>query len=134
MSKANVEVFEECDLWLGKGSQADINVADIDVEYDFTPASHTDHPYGEGTAREYHPAEVNILSVKLRNDVDRTDEDGNVIGKLAKGTDLLDQPWWLDHWSDWLIEEICERVEASSFDDFDDLDDFDDVDELAGVL
>lgn len=105
------EVFKDLDLWLGVGSTSDLDTADVEVEYEYEAPSHTDHPYGSTTAREYHGSSTDIISVKLLKDTDRFNEDGEVIGKLEKGTDLMQQKWWKSEWSDWLAEKIGEKMD-----------------------
>jgi hypothetical protein len=59
------EVFKDCDLWMARGGASDLGEADVEVEFDYTPASFSDHPYGSGTAREHHPSSLDIQSVTL---------------------------------------------------------------------
>lgn len=104
--------FKDCDVWLDIGSKADIGPADVEVEFEYEAPSHTDHPYGEGSAREYHASSVDILAVKLIDDADVFDEDGQeVTGKLSSGTDLTQQSWWNHDWEDWFATEIREKMD-----------------------
>ena len=104
--------FEGCDLWLGRGSKSDLDTADVTVEFEYEAPSHTDHPYGEGSAREYHASSVDIIAVRLDKDTDRSNEDGEVIGKLKAGTDLTKESWWLSEWDDWFIEKIGDKMDG----------------------
>lgn len=119
------EPFTDLDIWQSVGSKSDLDSADVDVFYDYEAASHDDHPYGSGTAREHHPAQIQITAVVLAEDADRFDEDGEVIGKLKEGTDLMSQPWWDDKWNDWLAEKIGDKIDKNRDDDFDVPDDDD---------
>lgn len=111
--------FEDCDLWMGKGSTSDLDSADVTVEYDYAGPSHSDHPYGSGTAREYHPSSVDIIAVTLDKDTNLLDDNGDVIGKLPAGTDLTGESWWKAEWSDWFIEKISDQIEDESDEDYD---------------
>lgn len=105
------EVFKDLDLWQGVGSKTNMASADVEVEYDYEGPSHSDHPYGEGTAREHHGSTVGILSVKLLQDADEYNDEDEKTGVLKKGTDLLKQSWWDNKWTDWLANQIAERME-----------------------
>lgn len=104
--------IDGCDLWLAQGSSADIVEADVTVTYEATPASHSDHPYGETTAREYHDAEVSIDAVTLRQDTPILDKDENEVGTLKAGTDLMKLSWWDRKWERWIEDQIVNNVEA----------------------
>lgn len=118
------EVFKDLDYWLD-GSFG-LESADVEVFYDYEPADYTDHPYGMGTAREHHPASVEIVAVELLKDSSVYDDDGDkVIDVMKKGTDLLQQTWWKDKWTEHLAEEIHERIDKME-PDFDEPDDYDD--------
>lgn len=103
--------FKDCDLWLGVGSKSDLDMADVSVEFEYEAPSHTDHPYGEGWAREYHGSSAEILAVRLVHDTNRLDEDGEVIGVLKAGTDLTEESWWDSAWDSWFEEEIRDRLD-----------------------
>ncbi len=103
--------FKDCDIWLDVGSKSDLEPADVSVEFEYEPPSHTDHPYGEGSAREYHSSSVEILAVRLVNDTNRISEDGEVIGTLTAGTDITEQPWWNHDWEDWFTTDIREKMD-----------------------
>lgn len=103
-----IETFTKFGPWAGDGP--DLDVADVEVKFVYTGPSHTDHPYGEGSAREYHPEEVELESVKLVKDTDRFNEDGEVSGQLKAGTDLMDQKWWKGSYGDDLIDLILKRI------------------------
>lgn len=119
------EVFKDCDLWMARGGASDLGEADVEVEFDYTPASFSDHPYGSGTAREHHPSSLDIQSVTLVKDANRYDDEGNVIGKLEKGTDLMKQSWWQESWTEWFADQIQDRMEADAEVRDDDRFDFD---------
>lgn len=120
---AHTEVFDDLDLWQGVGSETNLDSADVEVDYDYSGASHSDHPYGQGTAREHHGASVGIMAVRLIHDTKEYDEDGEkVIGTLKAGTDLMHQPWWKPSWTTWLANKIGENA-AEDGDDEPDRDD-----------
>ena len=107
--------FAGCDLWLGRGSKSDLDIADVTVEFEYEAPSHTDHPYGEGSAREYHASTVDILAVRLDDDTDRRDDNGDVIGQLKAGTDLTKESWWLPEWDNWFIEKIGDKMDGEYY-------------------
>lgn len=68
---------------------------EVEVIYDYVPASHSDHPYGEGTAREHHASTMDIIDIVTTKEVNQYDEDGvNVIKKWPKGSDVTKFPGW----------------------------------------
>lgn len=99
--------FSGVDIW----DEAGLGPVDITVEYEYEAASHTDHPYGEGSAREHHPAEINLVSVKTTSAAEQFDENGEVTGTLPVGTDLMKQSFWKGRDGDWLIDKIVDAVE-----------------------
>lgn len=118
-SHNQAEDFEDLDLWANDGLE---NV-DVEVEFDYEGASYTDHPYGMGTAREHHPANIDLISVKLKNDAKLYDKDGNhVIRILKKGTDLMNEEFWKDSDADWFINQLHDKADNDD-DDFDEPDD-----------
>jgi hypothetical protein len=123
------ENFEQLDLWTGIGSKTNLESADVEVEYDYEAPSHTDHPYGQGTAREYHGSSVDIWSVKLTQDAKVYDEEGDkVVDVLKSGTDLMQQPWWQGKWTEWLAGQIREKADNAE-PDFDEPDEYDRYDD-----
>lgn len=67
----------------------------VSVEYELEAASHSDHPYGEGTAREEHSAELVISSIKLTDDEELSNDDGDPSGRTLKAdTELMSQSWY----------------------------------------
>lgn len=117
----DTEVFKNCDLWLSVGSTSDLDEADVEVEYEYEAPDYTDHPYGSTTAREHHGSTSGILSVKLMKDTNRLNDDGEVIGTLPKGTDLMKEKWWKNDWSEWMAEQIREKMDSAE-PDFDEPD------------
>ncbi len=78
------ELIEPADGYYG-----DFNV---DVEYELIPASYSDHPYQDTTAREHHPAEVNIMDLKADDKIQMFDSDDKLIKEFAKGFDIEKLP------------------------------------------
>jgi hypothetical protein len=77
-SYVSSETFKDCDIWDEDGWGS----ADVKVEYDYEPEDYTDHPYGETTAREHHPATLDILTATLLTDLEQFNEDGNLVMDL----------------------------------------------------
>lgn len=122
---AFTETFDSLDLWQGVGSKTNLEAADVEVEYDYEPPSYTDHPYGQGWAREHHGSSVDIISVKLTQDAKVYDDEGDkVVDTLKKGTDLMDKSWWDSKWTEWLAGQIGEKMDNAE-PDFDEPDDDD---------
>lgn len=96
--------FSNLDIFQPDGLES----VDVEVKYHYEAASYSDHPYGEGSAREHHPASVELISVKLLSDADIENDQGEVTATLAKGTDLIDQPFWSNEHSDWFIDTLAE--------------------------
>lgn len=73
------------DLW------DDIGMPEIDlkIDFEFQPASHSDHPYGEGFVREFHRAGVHITSIRLIEGTTLRDIHEQPIRSLCAGTDLM---------------------------------------------
>jgi hypothetical protein len=95
----------DLDLWEG-GDTCDMGAAAVEVLYDVEAASHSDHPYGEGTAREHHPAEIELHSVRLLDDQVCNGK------QLHAGTDLMSLPWWEASWSTYLVDTIASELEG----------------------
>jgi hypothetical protein len=78
-----------------------VEMFDIEVEYSVEDHGYTDHPYGQGTAREEHGSSVNIESAYTVSEVKCYDpeNDEKVIKTFPKHTDVADLPGWGD--SDW---------------------------------
>jgi hypothetical protein len=72
-----------------------VSMFDIRVEYEVEDHGHTDHPYGQGTAREEHGSSVNVTVMETNEEVTyhhpETDE---IIKTFPKGTDCGDLPGW----------------------------------------
>lgn len=64
------------------------------VSYWYEGASHSDHPYGEGSAREHHAANWGIDSVKLKSAARHIDENEELIKEYPAGTDVTKMPGW----------------------------------------
>lgn len=82
---------------------------DVKIEYNYEPADHADHPYGEGTAREEFPAEIEIVSCKLSKKAELADDDGEPTGKfLEAGFDLAGDK---KYWNKWIESQAEAAVE-----------------------
>ena len=106
------ETFKDLDLWLARNSDSNLDSADVEVEYEHEAPSYSDHPYGEGSARERHGSSTGIISVKLLKDAhERTEGGEEIVKTLPKGTDLMKQSWWKSEWTDWLADKIGEKLD-----------------------
>lgn len=120
-SSTSSEEFSEVDIWQGH-NEVELASADVVVEFYYEPASYTDHPYGSGSAREHHPAELSITSITLKHDTDIVDADGDVVGQLEAGSELTTQPWWQDSFYEYFEEKLQEQLSSGGDDDFDEPD------------
>jgi hypothetical protein len=68
---------------------------DVIVTYKKEDFGHSDHPYGEGSAREQHGMSVFDVVIKTAESVILMDDDGNeVIKTFPIGTLISDIPGW----------------------------------------
>ena len=68
---------------------------EVEIEYTSDGGSHSDHPYGEGSAREYHGAEIEIKNIALSKDVEQYDDEMEKVVKVwSKGTNIEELPGW----------------------------------------
>lgn len=67
---------------------------DVEVEFDYEGPSHSDHPYGSGTAREDHPASASVILIKTADAVVQLDENERILKIWPKGTDVTTLPGW----------------------------------------
>lgn len=68
---------------------------DIRVEYEVEDHGYTDHPYGQGTAREEHGSSVNVTVMETASEVVYYDaETDKPVKTFPKGTDCTDLPGW----------------------------------------
>jgi hypothetical protein len=105
-----IHEFKDLDLW--QDGTFGMDSADVDAHYEYEGRSHSDHPYGEGSAREYHGATCSVELVLLQKDTKVYDDEGDeVVDTLKAGTDLMKQPWWKHEWTRWLEDKICESAE-----------------------
>ena len=94
-------ILLDVDIW----DRAGLEPVNVDIDYEFEPSSHSDHPYGEGTAREDHPATVTILKVKLVKDANIYDDE-KVVKVLKSGTDLMKEPFYTPKNTAWLEDQV----------------------------
>jgi hypothetical protein len=70
-----------------------IDLFDLEVTYQLDDGGYTDHPYGEGSAREYHGISVEDYNAVAAEDVIcRDPETDEIVKTLPKGTKLEDIP------------------------------------------
>lgn len=65
---------------------------DVVVTYELRPASYSDHPYQDTTAREHHPAEVDIIKLEADDVIQMFNTDDELIKEFAKGFDIEKLP------------------------------------------
>lgn len=68
---------------------------DVNVEYDYVPASTTQHERGDPTTREHHSESLSIIKATTDETIYEIDEDVKKTGKTwPKGTDVRKLPLW----------------------------------------
>lgn len=77
--------LKDVDIW----DESGLEDADVEVAFHYEAPSFSNHSYGEGTAREDHGSVIQIIEIRLLNDVNVLDMDDNVAKVLTKGTDLM---------------------------------------------
>ena len=101
-------------------------LADVDVEvtFNYEGESSTLHVYDDPTTREYHGADVEIVSVILTADAHAYDEDGDKLLKtFPKGMNAAELPGYTEKTDEMLIDEAHEHMGGG--DDYDPRDDYD---------
>lgn len=98
----------------GEGQYGEV---DVEVEFDYEPASSTQHVPGDPTTREHHPASVEIISIKSTEEFEETDEDGNTVKKFPKGTDMEKLEGWTKGDLSHVDEKVGEHIESQADDD-----------------
>lgn len=101
----------------GEGQYGEV---EVEVEFDYEPASSTQHEPDDPTTREYHPASVEIISVKSTEEFEEFDEDGEVVKKFPKGTDMEKLEGWTKGDLEHVDEKVGEHIEAQADDDDED--------------
>lgn len=87
---------------------------DVLVSYEYEDLGYSDHPYGEGHARENHGASVVITSLVANEPVKLIDDEtGKLIKDFPKGTKLENIPGW----SKGFMEYFQEQAEKDSEND-----------------
>ena len=68
---------------------------DVLVTYEYEDLGYSDHPYGEGTAREHHGSSVVVTSLTSNQEVVLKNNDTDkVVKTYPKGTKVEDIPGW----------------------------------------
>ncbi len=68
---------------------------EVEATYEYEPDSHSDHPYGDGTAREYHTGSLGFIDLKLKTAAREVDPDTEkLIKEWPIGTDVTKMPGW----------------------------------------
>jgi len=68
---------------------------DVLVAYEYEDLGYSDHPYGEGKARENHGSSVVVTSITANEPVVLKNNDTDkVVKTLPKGTKVQDVPGW----------------------------------------
>ena len=101
---------------------------DVQVEYDYEPASFTQHEPDNSSFREHHPAQIDIISIKLNEKVWEIDEDGEKTQKFwEKGFDATKLPGWNKSDDEFVADKIADAINDQE-EDFDEPDDYRDDD------
>lgn len=79
------------------------------VAYWFEAGSHSDHPYGEGSAREEHPADWGITNVTLKSIANHLDENNEIVKAYPVGTDVRKMPGWDLKLQAWYEEKLADE-------------------------
>jgi hypothetical protein len=79
---------------------------DATAHFYYEADDYTDHPYGEGSAREYHPASIELNKLIAEHDINVIGEDGDVVRTVAKGTDLMTDKAWSDKLADLVTDQL----------------------------
>lgn len=79
---------------------------DVLVTYEYEDFGYSDHPYGEGYAREQHGASVVIVSLEANEPVKLIDDEtGKLIKDFPKGTKLESIPGWSKDFMEYFQEQ-----------------------------
>lgn len=86
---------------------------DVEIEYYYERASHSDHPYQNSYAREHHPGVCSVEKIMAAQDVVFFDEatGKEELKRFPKGTELKDIPGWdqsIENFFQDATEEECE--------------------------
>lgn len=84
---------------------------DVDVTFDYTPEDYTQHVPGDPTTRERHPADVELVTIVLADNVEAYDEDGEkVVKTFPKGTPIEQLPGWTEKMERAIEDEALEHL------------------------
>lgn len=78
---------------------------DARVIYEYEAVDYSDHPYGNGTARESHSATVQIISVKNTTIITQLDNEGQPLKELPIGTNVMKMDSWNKDCLAWFEEQ-----------------------------
>jgi hypothetical protein len=123
--RPRVHTPDTMDLYLDLSEYGMSDEVDVQVEYEYEGESHTDHPYGSGTAREHHPARLTVGEVKTIRDEPTYDQDGNENGTpLPKGTVISNLEWYkhADSLHDWIEEKVQSKLADMADENFEEPD------------
>lgn len=83
---------------------------DVLVVYELEDLGHSDHPYGEGTAREYHGHNIYIIDLLANEPVEIKDTaEEKVLKTLPKGTKLQNMPGWDEKFMEYFQQKAEEH-------------------------
>jgi hypothetical protein len=86
---------------------------DVKVEYYAERPSHSDHPYQDGKAREYHPGSLSIESITTVKSVKMFNSDTDKVEKeFPAGTSLKKMPGWDKASEAWFDNKAEENFES----------------------
>lgn len=86
----------------------------LSVEFNYEPPNSTLHVPGDSSTREYHPAQIEISSVKTAQAIIELDEDGKPTGKSwPAGTDAGDLPGWSKKDDELVLDEVYREIDKT---------------------
>ncbi len=84
-----------------------IDLFDLEVTYTLHDEGYTDHPYGEGSAREYHGMSTDDVEAVAAEEVICRDPDTDeIVKRLPKGTKLEDIPGFTNDQWDYIQQQV----------------------------
>jgi hypothetical protein len=105
--------IKDVEYWLDDG----MDRVDLKVTFKISKGGKTYAPQGEGWYAMDDGDEVEILSAVTLKDSDLTNEDGEIIGEVPKGTDMFTHPFWKEKDGNEIIDEIYKHVKAGGLKD-----------------
>lgn len=83
----------------------------VKVTYRFEPGSFSKHASDDYTFKERHPAELDIRSITLAQNIEERDQDDKVVASYQKDDDARKLPGWDQSDEDYVLEKIKEKLD-----------------------